>query len=138
MLSSKAFAVPQDISMSMDYVHKREHGMVSDCSLIVLLVAIQYLCHRKQGIESGCQIRPLDIPELLELILKHCENQELARSAIVCRAWELPALKVLWHKMAKPQHLFALLGDLVQTKNNLVSRFICNILEYAADRLYTK
>ncbi|KAF8309203.1 hypothetical protein DL93DRAFT_2170528 [Clavulina sp. PMI_390] len=54
--------------------------------------------------------RALKIPEVVDLILQAADTRALPVCAVVCRAWELPALRILWRAPTNLKDLFYLLG----------------------------
>ena len=53
----------------------------------------------------------MKIRELLDHILSMMEPYDLVHCALVCRDWEVPALRCLWRDCPPADDLFDLLGD---------------------------
>lgn len=56
--------------------------------------------------------RVIAIAELLDAVLGFLGPPDLASCAQVCRVWEAPALRLLWHDISDCKGLFDVLGDL--------------------------
>ncbi|KAE9392001.1 hypothetical protein BT96DRAFT_1058818 [Gymnopus androsaceus JB14] len=55
---------------------------------------------------------PLQIPEVLENILSHCDAKSNQKNVLVCKLWSEVALDVLWHKVDDLERFLELFGKL--------------------------
>lgn len=61
---------------------------------------------------------PLEIPEILELILDEFSRKENTSIATVCRTWSHPALDRIWRSMDSLIPLFTLIGPIAKQPND--------------------
>ncbi|KAF8309204.1 hypothetical protein DL93DRAFT_1781456 [Clavulina sp. PMI_390] len=66
--------------------------------------------------------RALQIPEVVDYIFQSADKEDLPICAVLCRAWELPALRVLWKAPADLTPLFRLLGPLSESYEKTIHR----------------
>ncbi|RDB16527.1 hypothetical protein Hypma_002894 [Hypsizygus marmoreus] len=70
------------------------------------------------GFESSKVHRVLDIPELLDMILRFLDDASNASNARVCKQWSEMALDILWHDVRDLHRLFGLLAPLQKTSDD--------------------
>ncbi|KIO24569.1 hypothetical protein M407DRAFT_26082 [Tulasnella calospora MUT 4182] len=59
-------------------------------------------------------LSPLDVPELLEMIIGNLAAKDIVLAARVCRTWSEPALDRIWREMRSLVPLFSLVRPMTQ------------------------
>ena len=69
--------------------------------------------------------RGLQILEVLENILSHCEDETNQQSVLVCKLWSEVALDVLWYKVGDLERFLWLFGELEEEEDD--ETFVSNL-----------